>query len=80
MLLHVPTFPERILAKEEEGRLLAACESVRAPYLGSLVTLALNTGMRRGEILSLQWAQVDLTNRLIHVRNGKTVQSDREFP
>jgi len=80
MRLHVPTFPERILAKEEEGRLLAACESVRAPYLGSLETLALNTGMRKGEILSLQWAQVDLTNRLIHVRNGKTVQSDRRIP
>jgi integrase len=80
MRLHVPTFPGRILAKEEEGRLLAACESVRAPYLRSLVRLALNTGMRKGEILLLQWAQVDLTNRLIHVRNGKRVQSDREFP
>ena len=79
-LLHVPTFPERILAKDEEVRLLAACERVRAPYLRCLVTLALNTGMRKGEILSLQWAQVDLTNRLIHVCNGKTVQSDRRIP
>jgi integrase len=79
-LLHVPTFPERILTKEEEQRLMAACERVRAPYLRSMVTLALNSGMRKGEILSLQWAQVDLTNRLIHVCNGKTVQSDRRIP
>jgi integrase len=79
-LLHVPTFPERILAKEEEERLLAACERVRTPYLRSMVTLALNSGMRKGEILSLRWAQVDLTNRLIHVCNGKTLQSDRRIP
>jgi integrase len=79
-LLHVPTFPECILSKDEEEKLLAACARVHAPYLRSMVTLALNLGMRKGEILSLKWAQVDLANRLIHVCNGKTVQSDRRIP
>jgi integrase len=40
----------------------------------------LNTGMRKGEILSLQWSQVDLANRLIHVEHGKTEDSDRRIP
>jgi integrase len=79
-LLQVPKFRERILTKEEEEVLLSACDRVRAPYLRPIVMLALNTGMRKGEILSLQWAQVDLVNRLIHVYNGKTAQSDRRIP
>jgi integrase len=79
-LLHVPAFPERILSKEEEEKLLSACKRVRAPYLRFIVGLALNTGMRRGEVLSLRWGQVDLENRLIHVSNGKTAQSDRRIP
>lgn len=40
---------------EEESRLLAACQ----PHLRALVEAALETGMRRGELLSLQWHQVD---------------------
>jgi integrase len=36
--------------------------------------------MRKGEILSLQWSQVDLANRLIHVEHGKTEDSDRRIP
>jgi len=79
-LLPVPKFPERILGKEEEERVLASCGRVRAPYLRSLVVLALNTGMRKGEILSLQWVQVDLTNRLIHIYNSKTQYSERRIP
>jgi len=79
-LLPVSKFSERILSKEEEGPLLAACSRVRAPYLRSMVVLALNTGMRKGEILSLRWAQVDLTNRLIHIYNAKTAHSERRIP
>ncbi len=39
----------------EEGRLLQACGS----HLRAVVEAALETGMRRGEILSLQWSQVE---------------------
>jgi len=38
------------------------------------VLLALNTGMRRGEILSLTWDQVDMARGIItlhHTKNGK---------
>lgn len=40
---------------DEETKLLAAC----GPHLRAVVECALETGMRRGEILSLQWKQVE---------------------
>lgn len=49
-------YPERWLTTEEERRLLAVCQA----WLGELVTTALYTGMRLGEILSLRWKAVDL--------------------
>ncbi len=36
------------------------------------VTLALNTGMRRGEIQSLTWGQIDLEGRRLTVGDSKT--------
>ncbi|TAJ31781.1 MAG: site-specific integrase, partial [Nitrospirae bacterium] len=47
---------DRWLTAEEEGRLLSASPS----WLQELMTFALNTGMRRGEILGLTWHDVDL--------------------
>lgn len=37
-------------------------------HLAPLVRLALHTGCRRGELLSLRWADVDLANRTLAVR------------
>ncbi len=59
---------ERVLTSEEETRLLAAC----APYLKSIVITALNTGMRRGEVLGLKWSQISLPQRLIRVERTKS--------
>jgi len=41
-------------------------------YLQPLVILALNTGMRRGELLSLEWPQVDVRRRLLTVLGEKS--------
>jgi integrase len=41
----------RYLTADEEDRLLAACVGDRA-HLRPIIIMALNTGMRRGEILS----------------------------
>jgi integrase len=71
---------ERVLAPDEEVKLLAACEGVRARYLRPVVVLALNTGMRRSELLSLEWSSVDLNQRTIRLINTKSETGERVIP
>ena len=59
---------QRILTYGEEERLQHACPE----YLRRIVVTALNTGMRRGEILGLTWRQVDLERGEITVENTKS--------
>ena len=47
-----------------------------ADHLMPLVILALNTGMRRGELLTLAWADIDLPRALLTV-NGDTAKSGK---
>lgn len=47
---------------------------VYTDHLMPLVILAINTGMRRGELFDLNWSDVDLTKKLITVR-GETAKS-----
>jgi len=42
--------------------------------------LAVNTALRKSELLKLRWRDVDLLERLIYVRHGKTAESVREIP
>lgn len=58
---------DRWLTLEEEARLLKSC----GPWLCDLVTFALHTGMRMGEILELSWRGVDLTRRTVTVLRSK---------
>ena len=78
--MRVPKKPERILTESEEALLLAACDRVRGKHLRPIVTLALHTGMRKGEILGLLWSQVDLDNRTIHIHNAKSRHGERGIP
>ncbi|OEO23508.1 integrase [Pseudomonas sp. J237] len=43
-------------------------------HLKPLVLLSLNTGMRRGEVFNLTWADIDLTNKVLTVE-GTTAKS-----
>lgn len=52
------------LTMEQAHRLL---ESVRGHRLEMLLTLALTTGLRRGEMLALRWADVDLERRTVAI-------------
>lgn len=69
---------ERILTREEEARLLAACNGHPArQHLRSILICALDTGMRQGEIFKLRWRDVDFEARTITVQgmNTKTLRS-----
>lgn len=61
----------RYLSQEEARALIEAC----APHLKPIVIVALNTGMRRGEIFDLKWKNVDFRNRLIRVIETKNNES-----
>lgn len=57
----VRNMKERWVTEEEEVRLL----SVASQRIAPIIAFALNTGFRRGEILSLTWDQVNLSRRMI---------------
>jgi integrase len=66
-LLKEPPGRLRYLKEKEVDDLLKACAS----HLRPIVITALNTGMRKSEILNLKWKEVDLGNRKITVANSK---------
>jgi integrase len=71
--LREPTGRTRFLSLNEIDRLLAACEPV--PYLRAFASVALNTGMRRNEILSLTRKSIDWHSRtaaLTETKNGES--------
>ncbi len=55
-----PPGRDRWLQDDERVRLLAACKESREERLHALVSVALCTGMRQGEILGLRWRDIDL--------------------
>ena len=57
----------RFLSAEERQRLLAACKASGWPRLYGLVLMALTTGARKGELLGLRWADVDLDRAVASV-------------
>ena len=56
------------LTKEEENHLLKALNQNRNPEHKKLTQLALATGMRRSELLSLRWSDIDLNQAIARVR------------
>src|SRR5215207_552784 len=67
---------ERILTREEERKLLDACDQPKCKHLRTIIICALDTGMRQGEILKLRWSDVNSDSGLITVRafNTKTMK------
>lgn len=65
----------RYLSKEECQSLIDSCD----PHLKPIVITALNTGMRKGEILNLRWDQVDLRHGFILLSVTKNGER-REIP
>jgi len=66
----------RAISLEEEERLLRACAQSRSRALYPAVVLALNTGLRYGELTALTWERVDLERRLLKVGKSKTASGE----
>lgn len=77
----------RVFYAGEEALLMAALEAAerdakgrwgdacRSSYLKPLVLLALETAMRRGELLSMRWEDIRLKDRVVHLPITKNGQS-----
>lgn len=87
-----PRARDRRLSAEEETYLLAALVEAprkvdgtfgsggsRNPWLSPLIQLALETAMRKGELLSLQWQHVDFKRRVAHLPDTKNGEA-RDVP
>lgn len=87
-----PRARDRRLSIEEETYLLGALAEVprkadgtfgsggsRNPWLAPLILLALETAMRRGELLSLQWQHIDLKRQVAHLPDTKNGEA-RDIP
>lgn len=59
---------ERFLSYAEADKLLEAAQETGHADLHTAIVIALNTGMRLGEILRLEWIDVDMTHGIITVR------------
>ncbi|MCZ4072553.1 site-specific integrase [Agrobacterium sp. LMR679] len=69
----------RRLTGNEEQHLLDACDSGKIPFLKTLLILAIETGMRRGEILGMHWSHVSHNRRVINLTMTKN-GSGRDVP
>jgi integrase len=65
--LREPSGRTRFLAEDEIPALLDACEQSRANWLKAFALVALNTGLRRSDILSLTRKSIDWQNRIATV-------------
>jgi len=66
-----------VLSPEEEKLLFAQA----SPHLQQIMIAALDTGMRRGEILNQRWEDVDFSRKLLYVSHSKTPEGEaREIP
>ncbi len=64
--------------EQADALLVAAAHQARAPYLADFIRLALMTGMRKGELLGLEWDRVDWRNHLIYF-DQPTQQKNRQL-
>jgi integrase len=79
-LVRKPQSPQarsRVLTDEEVSKLLQALEPTgrRSQWTKPIVQLALATAMRRGELLSLRWENIDLQGRTAFLPDTKNGDS-----
>lgn len=70
-----PKGRERRLVGDEETQLLMAARASRSASLELCIVLAIETGMRRGEIATLTWEQINLEKHEIHLSMTKNGDS-----
>jgi len=62
---------DRRLNSKEEERLIATCRQYGNIWLVPIVQFAIETAMRRSELLSLQWKNIDLKKQTAYLPDTK---------
>ncbi len=62
---------DRYLSDEEAILLLQVCKEHHHPYIYAIVLIALTTGAGKGEILGLQWDDIDFESQMTYVKVTK---------
>lgn len=62
----------KAFSTDEKGRLIEAARGAQYPTIYPALMLALNAGLRNGEIRSLTWSQINLDKRFLTVGKSKT--------
>lgn len=79
LYLKTPEGRLRWLTRQEAAQLLEASEQSDAPHLYDFILLALNTGMRRAELLQLETHKIDLKEKRIHLEGTQTKNGKRRI-
>jgi len=70
---------DRRVGKEDIETLMHALRNTKVTYLKPLILIAIETGLRQGELVKLMWNDVDLDSRLLKVKDTKNGE-DRVVP
>lgn len=65
--LRIPEEQPAFLGKEDFARLIDAAHE---PWLQEIIIAAVSTGLRRGELLNLQWKDVNLAERIMNIQSS----------
>lgn len=63
------SFEAKFVHPDDIGKYL---DAFKGHYLYTAICLAMFCGLRRGEVLGLQWSDIDWKNKIIHVRHNMT--------
>lgn len=65
-----PLVEEREDVAFDGGRVRELLQAVKGTELEAIVTTAIGTGLRRGELCALRWSDIDLDNAVLRVRQS----------
>ena len=74
-----PKLRKRRLSNDEYQKLYKASKTMKINYIWPIVLLAIETGMRRGEILKLKWSNINFDDRVAYLEDTKNGE-DRYVP
>jgi integrase len=74
--LKVSAQPGKAFNIDEKDAIVSAAEQSRSPLILPALTLALNAGMRDGEIKRAQWSQIDFAKAILTVGKSKTAAGE----